>query len=41
MKKQILTSLAPSPAGAYSQAIATNSDRVYISAQMPMNPETK
>jgi 2-iminobutanoate/2-iminopropanoate deaminase len=41
MKKQISTSLAPTPTGAYSQAIVTNSDRVYISAQMPMKPVTK
>jgi 2-iminobutanoate/2-iminopropanoate deaminase len=41
MKKQIITSNAPSPTGAYSQAIVTDSDRIYISAQMPMDPETK
>lgn len=40
MKKQIFTTKAPSPVGAYSQAIVTNSDRIYISSQMPMNYET-
>lgn len=41
MKKQIFTTKAPSPVGAYSQAIVTNLGRIYISSQMPMNPETK
>ena len=39
MKKVINTLKAPTPIGPYSQAILTN-DTLYISGQIPMNPET-
>jgi 2-iminobutanoate/2-iminopropanoate deaminase len=41
MKRQITTLNAPSPAGAYSQAIVTKSNNIYVSSQMPLNPVTK
>lgn len=41
MKKQIKTNEVPNPTGAYSQAVVTKSDRMYISSQMPMNSKTK
>lgn len=41
MKKQIITSNAPGPFGAYSQAVVTNSNNIYISSQVPINPITK
>jgi reactive intermediate/imine deaminase len=39
LKKAIATSQAPSAIGTYSQAVRVN-DTVYISGQIPMNPET-
>lgn len=39
LKKAITTSQAPTPIGSYSQAIRVN-DTVYISGQVPINPET-
>lgn len=39
IKKAISTSQAPSAIGTYSQAIRVN-DTIYISGQVPMNPET-
>ena len=37
--KKILTDKAPKPAGHYSQAIV-NDNIVYVSGQLPINPET-
>lgn len=39
MKKQIATTAAPGAIGPYSQAIDTGSF-VYVSGQIPLNPET-
>jgi 2-iminobutanoate/2-iminopropanoate deaminase len=39
MKKIIITSKAPSAIGPYSQAVVAN-DTLYISGQIPVNPET-
>ncbi len=39
MKKIIKTSQAPMPIGPYNQAVFT-ADTLYISGQIPMNPET-
>ncbi|NNM60194.1 MAG: RidA family protein [Legionellales bacterium] len=39
LKKAFTTSQAPQPIGPYSQAIRVN-DTVYISGQVPINPET-
>ena len=38
MKKEIKTIKAPSPSGAYSQAILSDSGILYVSSQMPQNP---
>jgi reactive intermediate/imine deaminase len=39
MKKIIQTSQAPAAIGTYSQAVQVN-DHVYISGQLPLNPDT-
>lgn len=39
MKKIINTSKAPAPIGPYNQAVLSG-DTLYISGQIPMNPET-
>lgn len=36
----IFSSEAPAPVGPYSQAIATTGELVFLSGQLPMNPQT-
>lgn len=40
MKKEIKTNSAPSPTGAYSQAVVTKNGVLYVSSQMPIDPVT-
>lgn len=40
MKQVINTDLAPAPVGPYNQAIAANGQMLFVSGQIPLNPDT-
>lgn len=39
MKKIIITDKAPTPIGPYNQAVLTSNGTLYVSGQIPMNPD--